>query len=543
MLFSITDGFVETDNFTKISYKNYTFYYCGLFFIRGKKEGRESIISVAQEYEQTGEWPFKKMFGSFACAVRMPDESAVFFADNSYQNCFFIGNHAVSDNFLNLVRYERADTFNKEALVELMALTLGSVSFGKTLVQGIQLSCNQCYYICSHGLIAKRDKNIGDIDEPSSIHNVSQFFGDVAYALSDHRITLSLTGGYDSRLVFACFKKHGHADVFISGNNESDPDIIIAQKTARAGGQELDILKSKKPKIDEAYVRELFNHTQGCMLFANDAFMRMNAFLKNKKETGYTCYMTGDGGIMHKDWWWIQDFPFFKLKKTNLKRFYMQRIAKLKKNVPFGEKLLSIYNDLDNRYIKTIQQYSKPYNTQTYDSLYFRIHGPKNAIQYNIQSKTIPSYAPLWELEMVRYSYHLKRNKRFFNNFMREVITENAPAIAKIRTVYGTTASSRPLFIIGDFFFQAENYLVRALRLLGRKFLNQQLFIGNPVTWSAQDEIRALPISAKALAFCTAQGFIRPDITIDSVSYDLLERMMQIYLLAETMGISDGTGY
>lgn len=63
MLFSITDGFVETDNFTKISYKNYTFYYCGLFFIRGKKEGRESIISVAQEYEQTGEWPFKKMFG------------------------------------------------------------------------------------------------------------------------------------------------------------------------------------------------------------------------------------------------------------------------------------------------------------------------------------------------------------------------------------------------------------------------------------------------------------------------------------------------
>ncbi|MFZ2537862.1 MAG: hypothetical protein WAX04_03045, partial [Oscillospiraceae bacterium] len=347
--------------------------------------------------------------------------------------------------------------------------------------------------------------------------------------------TLSLTGGYDSRMVFACIKDQVPINVFISGDNESDPDIIFAKKAAQAGGQNLEVLKINKPQISENYLRELFEYAQGCVPLLNDGYLRISTFMKNRRANGYECYLSGDGGVLHKDWWWVQDLPFYRKKNVNLKRFYNQRIAYIDGSLPFGNELSRISDTIGDRFIHEFDQYIKPLNTQSYDSLYYNINGRKIVIQYSIHSKVIPSYAPLWELELVRYSYHLPRRKRFFYNSMRKITTTNSRSIARVPTVYGTTASDELVYILRDIFFQGIDYYKKAVRMLGRKFLNRSLFVSGPTTWSAEDEVRMLDISKRALEYCIDKEFIKQDTQLKTISYNTLGRMIQVYMLAEQM--------
>jgi len=161
----------------------------------------------------------------------------------------------------------------------------------------------------------------------------------MAYALSDRKVALSLTGGYDSRLVFAYLKDHLTINVFLSCHDESDPDVIFGRKTAEAAGGTLEVLTAEKPPISEVYLEGLFEYAQGIVPFVNDGFMRVHAFMKNRSEKGYTCYLTGDGGPRHKDWYWIQDLPFYRRKHTNVARFYDQRIEVIPGDAPVGDRL------------------------------------------------------------------------------------------------------------------------------------------------------------------------------------------------------------
>lgn len=538
MIFSIKEGFINTEGFEEVRYKEYTFYYSGILYLRGKKAGRESVLAVAEEYEATGVIPFIKIFGAFCLIICKPDGKTIFFTDNSNLHCFFIGKNYIGDNFLEIIRCEKANEFNIEALCEFFVL--GGVYFGKTLIDGIKVTANDSFYMSEDGIMVKKDKKIGGIDAPSSITDVSAFFRDMAYALSDCKVTLSLTGGYDSRMVFACTKDYLPTNVFISGDNENDPDIVCAKKTARAGGQHLEILKIDKPQISENYLRELFEYAQGCVPLINDGYLRISMFMKNRRANGYNCYLTGDGGPRHKDWYWMQDLPFYRKKNTNVPRFYDQRIEEIRTDIPFGDILIVPYRNLRQRFIGVLEQHVMSINTQSYDSFGFNIFGDTVKVNYSIHSKTIRSYAPLWELELVRYSYHLPRRKRFFYNSMREITTKNSRSIARVPTVYGTTASSEPLYILRDILFQGIDYYKKAVRMLGRMFLNRNFFIGNVSTWSAEDDVRSLDISQRALSYCIDKEYIKQDTQLKTVSYNTLGRMLQVYMLAEEMDKNDG---
>jgi hypothetical protein len=122
---------------------------------------------------------------------------------------------------------------------------------------------------------------------------------------------------------------------------------------------------------------------------------------------------------------------------------------------------------------------------------------------------------------------------------MREITTANSSSIARVPTVYGTTASSEPAYILRDILFQGIDYYKKAIRMLGRKFLNRSFFIGNSSTWSAEDQVRALDISRRALKYCIDQGFIKPETQLKTLSYSTLGCMIQVYMLAEQMDKHD----
>lgn len=540
MLFSADAGFVDTSGFASYRVGDCTYYLKGIFFMRGRKAGRESIEAFAQEAERTGALPYAKAFGAFSCAFVRPTGETIFFTDNSNLNCFYLGSGSIGDRFLDVVRHEHASAFDDDAVCELLGL--GGVFFGKTLVAGILLSASESTYICFAGVIRQEDKDIGDIDEPSSIQSVPAFFRDIAYALSDERVTLSLTGGYDSRLVFACLRDHLRLDVFMSCTNPSSSDLHWAKRVAQAGGTTLEVVNVAKPSVGESFVRELFECADGDVPFLDDSYIRVSAFMHTRLDAGYTCYLTGDGGVRHKDWYWLQDFPYYRMRRTNLSRFYDQRIQIVRNSVPIGGRLEEPYRRMRHRIVREMRRYLRPINTESYDCVGYHVQGDLVKPKYTALSRIVTSYAPLWELELVRYSYHLPRRERFFYNSMRRIITGQSKTVARTPTVYGTTASSEVRYLMRDVLFQGIDYLRKALRLLGRTLLGRNLLVSTEA-WSAEGDIRDLELTRRALGYGKKQGFIAGDTSLNDVPYAVLGRIIQLYLLGERLGLGARGGH
>jgi hypothetical protein len=534
MLYTTDSGFVDTDGFTSVAVGDTTYLYRGLFYLRGHRAGAESIKAFAQASLETGRMPFRMAFGAFSCAVVQPDGAATFFTDNSDLDCLYVSSGAISDSFIQLVEREPSPAFDDDALCEL--LVLGGVFFGRTLVRDIATTEYDRAYQCADGSIRSVDKGIGPFDATSTVEDVQAFFRDMAHALAGHRVTLSLTGGYDSRLVLAGLMEHLPLEVFISGSDETDPDIRWARRAASAAGMNLEIVRVDKPAIDEALVRRLFEEGDGVVAAIDDDGIRISAFMHERRDRGYTCYVTGDGGVRHKDWYWLQDLPFYRRRRTNVAGFYDQRIQIVTTPIPFGRRLQGRSRALRQRMIDGMRRHVKSLNTQSYDAIGFHLQGDLVKVKYATRSRLVPSYAPLWELELVRHSYHLPRRSRFFYNSMRAVITQVSRPLARTPTVYGTTASSEPRYLARDVFYQGIDYATKAARLVGRKFAHRNLFVGHVVTWSAEREIRGLDLASRAVAWAIDEDLMAEGTTIDRLAYRTLGRLVHVYLLAERMG-------
>lgn len=535
MLLNYDRGFINYDEYHKIEYMNSNIYYRGIVWVRGKKAGRESIEYLVEKYLETGKIPYIEIFGAFSCIIQESDGKAILFTDNSNMHCFFIGDKAIGTNFLEVAKENGAESFDMDSLCEF--ISLGGVYFGKTLLSGVNLTENDKSYIYNKGQISIVEKGIGGIDGESSITDVNEFFQEMAYALSESNVTLSLTGGYDSRMVFACLNNYIPIATFISGDDDTGSDFVVSQKVASVAGIEQEIIRMKKPDISEDYIKHLFEYAQGVVPFLNDGYMRVSNFIQERADREYNCYLTGDGGVMHKDWWWMQDIPFYRKKHTDVRRFYFQRINYISSEISYGVELKESFDNLDKRMISGINDLSKSMNTQSYDSFYYNLNGRKIVLQYNTHSSVLSSYAPLWELELVRYSYHLPRKKRFFYNSIRDITTKANPDVAKIPTGYGTTASSELPYMLRDLFFQLIDYFKKACRMIGRKVLRKSLFVGNAITWSTEQEVRKSEISSKALDYCIQQGYIAEGVNLSDISYSLLGRIIQIYMLGDYLTI------
>jgi hypothetical protein len=321
----------------------------------------------------------------------------------------------------------------------------------------------------------------------------------------------------------------------MSCSDENDPDVYWAKRAAQATGATLEIVHVEKPVISEAYVRQLFDYADGLSAFLDDNYMRIRAFMLDRSDGRYTAYLTGDGGPRHKDWYWIQDLPFYRRRHTDVGRFYDQRIQVIRTSIPLGKRLESHYRGLRSRMVSSMQPYVMQLNTQSYDSIGFHVLGDLVKVKYSIHSRVVASYAPLWELELVRYSYHLPRKKRFYYNSMREIMTAHSKPLALTPTVYGTTASSELRYLARDVVFQGIDYLKKATRLVGRSLLHRNLFVGQRTTWSGESDVRALAMTRDAMEYCVKEDLIGPNTRQDEVTYATLGRMIQIYLLAEKL--------
>lgn len=520
---------------TAYTFDKTCYYVNGFIFTSGKKAGAETINWLNECLRESDEIPFDSLMGAFSLFIVFPDGRITAFTDNSGQHAIYIHDKAISDSLLDLIDYLTTDErlnlkFSSEALAE--SYSLGRVFCGKTLIQGITLSDSFQQYTVANGMLSEGKKPIINIDCGAPDFSPDVFFTDLAYALTGFPVSVALTGGYDSRMVYAFLRNRRKVTPSLSGDCMTEPDIVTAKKVAQSVDDRLNLIETKKPDISAALLQRIFNGNDGECDLVSPSTYRLSQFYEKLSAQGFCVHITGDGGVLHKDWEWMQDLPFYNKKHTNMERFYHQRLAYLKNTSYAGPSIKNEIAGMKGKILAYIEQYRRESNTKSYDMLYYYVNGRREC-QYNIQPSGVIQYAPLLEKRFVAYSYVLPRRKRFFYNNMRRLTTMQNETIAKIPTCYGTTASSEAICIIRDIFMQCIDYFKKFIRMIGRKYLKKNLFVSAVTTWKVREELNAEPISQAAVQFCVEQGYINEEARVGDLSDAQLAFAIRVFMLQE----------
>lgn len=560
---------LATGNFQKYAFGNEEHYVKGFMYIPGFRAGKESVEQIHLALETEGRVPFDRICGAYTYCVKIPrvktanaicggdvvndtthmvscgggaDFEILFFAPNSEMHCLYYGDGAASDSFLELCRdRERRGlprTFSPESVCEYYSL--GKVFFGKTFLREISILPNDRYLRIRDGKMEVESKNVQGIDGESHIGSPKKYFDDLAYAVGGMKVCSALTGGYDSRMVVSMLRKKVPLKIFYSTNNEEETECRISKKIAGIINAPISVYHTEKPALTEQLLRDIVASGDGMRPLSLEGDIRIGNFYNSLKNEGFDLFLTGDGGVLHKDWEWMQDLPFYRRRSTNLRRFYHQRIAYELRSALLGPRLRPVFDNQEARFVESMLPYKKGINTESYDSLYYYVSSSQR-IGYNCHSSSLAGYAPLWELDLVRNSYHLPRRERFFYNFMRKMTTEAEPEVARIPTNYGTTASSEAAYLFRDVFFQLKDYVKKAFRMLGRKFFHKTLRLRKElITWSLEDELRALPLTEEMVSWATSNGILAVGADKSKIPYAQLTRLDHLYLLKKEFDIAFG---
>lgn len=528
MLIDRNGQIIEDKYCKKYEFDDFAIYMSGFFYISGHTSGDDSVLLFSEKIND--DIPFEICKGNFTCVLKFYNGNVVCFSSNGSMSCFYYGFDTVSNSYIDLLEYlkesDKELIFNDESICEYY--TLGKVFFNKTHIKGVSILDNESYIAYTPGLGWNVEKKgIGEIDEKKDTFDPYKFFDDLNTALRTENVSIALTGGYDSRAIFSQLYKKTPLKIFYATNNEQDVEKTVAERVVSKVDRDIEIIRTPVDKLTESYIWDMIVQLDGLQRISLESGKRILHFRNNLKSAGYTLQITGDGGVLHKDWEWMQDLPFYHKRKTNIKRFYYQRISYETRNDRIGERIIDYYRNLEKRFCSELEKYRKETNTKSYDFLYYYVSGNSNYM-FNLGRLGYLAYAPFFEYDFVRYSYNLPRRKRFFYNFLREITTSGNKKIARIPTIYGTTASSETRYIIRDIFFQTLDYVKKAIRLVGRKVFRKSFFNSKTVDWNYYDELKKMPLCRKVMSWANDNKIVEKG----DISYGSLLRLVHIYMIS-----------
>lgn len=471
--------------------------------------------------------------GAFTICCEVNDNIYMFTSNNNL-NRIYLSKHIASASLLSARDWHREKISLTDDLISICQYyTLGNVYFNRTLFKEIKALPYGSFIRWRNGKREILSKRIGDIDDRKQLTNPSLYFRNLNIALSNCNVAMALTGGYDSRLIFTYLYKHVNLKVALMSNVKSSKEQNVAKKVAKVVGKELEIVKVRKPPVTNETIVSIIEKIDGSLMLN-----LTNAYIKEYweeyfRDEGINVDISGDGGVLHKDWEWLSEFPFYCKKKTDLYKFYKQRVAFLEDASDIGRRLSDIYSKQERFFVRKMKRYVRDINTESIDLLYYHLNGNRAAYYSGLQKRGVNVYAPLSEMALVRYSYDLPRRKRFYYNNMRKLTTDNNPRIARIPTDYGTTSSSEVLFILRDIFFQCIEYYKKAVRMIGRKVFKKSLYVSSLENWDFKNEIPDLSISQDAINWAKRKGYIHCEATCKSLSYEHMERLIFMYVILE----------
>lgn len=527
MLISKKNGVINTDNFEKVyTCSKFIVYMNGILFCRGKKAGRESINYIAEKIKSDRTIPFHELFGSYTVLIDICNKRQILFSDNSCMHGLFISDNYIGSNFKELVKTEGLYHFDKIGVCEYLGLIRGGLS-GKTYVKGINISSNLNFYEIDNGNYFVRSKKIDDIDGESSIDDPIEFFRDISYALEDMKCVCALTGGFDSRAVAAVMNTFRSYDCFISGDNNKSPEIKSAVRTAKAGNFVMMQIKPEYSDIKQSDMNIKFLRTASFHTAFDTAQMRIDYFMNILKKQGYEILVDGSAGDMHKEFWFTQEFPYYWRRKSNPKRFYKMRMKQYSRFL--GKMILDNINEMEEMELSVLNRLTKDRNSKS--CLFYGWYNDWFSMAAkNSESESPAVYSPLQEIELVRYSYQMLPKGKFMNGFLRELTSCANRKAARVKTVYGTTASNEPIYLARDFVFQILRYGQQGMRFFVRKVFHKSIFLVNVDLKNLDNKVLETEIAEEAVKWAKSKGCISQEASCSNIPFVLFEKIMNLYL-------------
>jgi hypothetical protein len=391
--------------------------------------------------------------------------------DNSGLHHAFYSDLGAASSFLQLVRQEnlRVSDLDPEAIVEF--LHFGCIYSGKTLFPQIRkIGPTVILRVPALGRVQLLPKPVRDIGEAPE-HSLEGLLQSFIASVATEKVSLDLTGGIDSRLLAVILSYFGMPFELAASGINGNCDLVIAEQVASVLGREFHVTQHNPESTDW---EQRFHICDGLFdLAKSDRPLQLQ---EERAARGVTLAMSGAGGEMFKDFWWLQDFPFYASSKPRLKRLYELRLAAIE---PRHSYLAPPYRAISEHYrqrlLCTLSEYTVRGNTQTYDRIYYDFKMREFAGRFLTNSLYfLDACAPYLDRDVVTVGYGLPRVQRFFNGFHRRLLTRlNREAACIPTSEGGMSASSKAADVSADLLKYVTNRAQRIAKKASQKFLGK----------------------------------------------------------------------
>lgn len=531
----IHNGIVKSKDPGVKEYENSDFkvYFQGLIYIPYIESGIESIKKILAQIKNNKINDIGNIKGNFFIfIIDKTTGRKYFFIDNSGLFRVFIHNDVISTSLLELAKYSHLDDsqLDYEAIVKFLHFGFTGY-FNRTFFKPVRIiDKTEIILYGENNEPLSRDKEIPTINQPIDM-DMLDFFKGFYESVKEKKISLDLTGGIDSRVNVALFQYlNADYELAISGI-EGLKDIEIPGRIARILNKDFFVTYHNIDDISDETLQDLF--------YVSDAQIDLNIFHRrhqlnlDRKKRGVDIQIGGGGGGLYKDILWLQDFPFYNKKYANIERFYDLRVeAVAYPHHNLGERTRTLSQNMRQSIIKKLEAFRLDSIGQTYDNILYNYKIPAHQAVYNaIGNKVIETYEPLLEPDLARLSFGLKRRRRFYNNFEREIITKYCPEISKIKTTENVSSSAKLADKLKDFGTYAFNKQMRLAKQILRKVLKKTFFQPNPNHPGIYKKVAGLDIFRDQLAILKDYGIIDKSLKIENISTGDIGKFLVIGLL------------
>jgi hypothetical protein len=515
--------------------KQFSIYWRGLAYLDGTAAGAPSIekafaeATVENFAERAGE--LKGVY--FVVLHDHRSGNCYAFIDRSGLFQAFYSQKFASTSFLDLADAEhlRPADVDPEALVEFFHF--GNVYSGNTLFSQIKkIGPEHIVCIPRSGAALLQTRPLIDISA-QPVTGFEESIGRFVESVKDQRVSVDLTGGIDSRLLTVLLHSLGLSFEIATCGMTTDADVVIAQQVAEAIGLNLHITERTMKSVNW---NDVFKECDGLfdvVRAASQAQMRAERLRR-----GVSLVVSGVGGELLKDFWWLQDMPFYARKKADISKLYAYRIApETVQHSYLNEPYRALSAGYRDRTVSRLSNYVVPGNSWTYDRIYYAYKMREYAgrsITNNLHD--ISCYAPYLEREMVAFGYQLPRTLRFFNNFHRRTITALDPTIARIPTTEGgISVSSEGMAMSRDLFRYLCDKFSRLANKVAQRVFNRGYRAGNFDAADITSSAREIVLQRRTLDRLKDSGILRRELQCDQIRSDYLGRMLSLDLFFERL--------
>jgi hypothetical protein len=493
-------------------------YWSGFFYADGKSSGIDSVRSFSEALTHGLLKALNCLKGVHMVVVqdKVSGEAYAFVDPGGFFHAFY-SSRGVSSSFLKLAS-EHGSNFSElspEALVQFFHF--GYVPFGGTFLREInRIGGEQIVCISSAGTVSLMSKNSRTLG-PQPARDFETQLKSFASSVANEKVSIDLTGGIDSRLLAVILEYFGFPFELAVSGLDDDEDVRIAREVATILDRPLYVTHHESGDF-ESSLPFLFEVCDGLFNVANAHGPLQNQ--RERKARGATLMVTGAGGELFKDFWWLQDFPFYRRSTPHLKRLYATRIVPVAlRHVCLAEPYAGVSRRLRRTYLHRLAAYEADNNTQTYDRIYYfvKMSDVVGRLMSN-HAWLLHCYAPYLEPEIATVGYRLPRSMRFFNWFHRQMTTRYCPAAAEIRTTEGgMSVSSEPGSIAVDLSKYVINRLSRVERKFGQKIFHRRGLERGPTGPSFENEVQRSATTKRGFERLKDAGILKPDLAFADI--------------------------